>query len=37
MNEKKRLLRLDCFKYLGSYGEYIKTKFDNICNKTRCL
>lgn len=34
MNEKKRLLRLDCFKYLGSYGEYIKTKFDNICNKT---
>ena len=36
MNEEKRLLRLNCFKYLGKYGEFIKTKFDNICNKTGC-
>lgn len=30
----KRVLKLTCFDYLGSYGENIRTKFDNICNKT---
>lgn len=30
----KRVLKLDCFDYLGFYGKNIRTKFDNICNKT---
>lgn len=34
MFEEKRKLKLKCFEYLGSYGENIRTKFSNICNKT---
>ena len=34
MLEDKRNLKLKCFEYLGSYGKNIRTKFNNISNKT---
>ena len=34
MIEEKRKLKLASFKYLSSYGEFIRAKFDNICGKT---
>lgn len=34
MFEEKRKLKLKCFEYLGSYGENIRTKLNNICSKT---
>ena len=34
MFDEKRRLRLECFNYLGTYGENIKEKFMNICGKT---
>lgn len=34
MNKEKRAMKNRCFKYLGTYGKNIKTKFNNICNKT---
>ncbi len=34
MLKEKRKLRLECFNYLGKYGENIKEKFRNICGKT---
>lgn len=30
----KKQLRLNAFNFLGSFGENIRTKFDNICGKT---